>query len=482
LLKDVIKEKDPAARITKAKILRDAVKVSSVLYSEGYSGEGYMNSNETTESFSSKSGNGKACPIHGSAPKAEGMPNQVNKNDANAVTGNPVKGAVLNDLVSSTAKLVNSVSEIASITGAKAAPATFADGSMNPNQNFAGGPRMEIHNGESVSSIPASVPADSDHVSVFAEDIKEGDVFNGRRVNAITEEINPIDGTVLYSFELDDRSILRASAGTPVTFSYKDERNTDMENNNTQFSESVALAISDFEKGIRTYSDDFSTIMDYHDTDPNFDAEEYAAAFSALENDEATDPVNQMNAKIDAIYGALFGESNDADFATRPDMGPNDRRRNYPNWIKKALGYEGYSDNTDYAAGDDPQALYNRAPTSDNPPQTSNNPYRVNHKRFNPTRGYPYSPIQTINNNTSYSEDEISLANQFSEVLAKCNDVEFDDESGLIFASYEGIPLVFSDEDGMVYTYDDSSNFNENDEPEITPVVSYSELLFGSED
>lgn len=406
LLKDVVKETDPAAKITKAKILRDAVKVSSVLYSDE-NGSGENMDGETSESFSAKD---KACPIHGSAPKSEGLPNQVNKDDANAVAGNPVKEAALSDLVSSAAKLVSSVSDLAKITGTKPAPTSFADGSANPNQDFAGGPRMEIQNGEAVSSIPASVPTESEHVSVFAEEIKEGDVFNGRRVNAITEEINPINGQTLYSFELDDRSILRACAGTPVTFSYKannEESNMD-ENQEAQFSESEALAIADFQKGIRTYGENFSTIMDYHDTTEGFNADEYTAVFSALEEEEANDPMNQLQAKVDAIYGALFGE------------------------------------------------------------ETEENGEETNEE----------DPV--------FSEEELAelhqyMASQFAEVLGNCDDVEFDDESGLIFASYQGTPLVFSEEDGMVYTYDPNDNFAEGEESSVTPVISYSDLLFGEE-
>lgn len=411
LLKDVVKETDPAAKITKAKILRDAVKVSSVLYSDE-NGSGENMEGETSESFSAKD---KACPVHGSAPKAEGLPNQVNKDDANAVAGNPVKDAALNDLVSSAAKLVSSVSDLAKITGTKAAPTSFADGSANPNQDFAGGPRMEIQNGEAVSSIPASVPADSEHVSVFAEDIKEGDVFNGRRVNAITEEINPINGQTLYSFELDDRSILRACAGTPVTFSYKSDNEESNMDENTQFSESEVLAIEDFQKGIRTYGENFSTIMDYHDTNENFNAEEYTAIFSVLEEEEANDPMNQLQAKVDAIYGALFSEDTEED--------------------------AGAEENTN-------------------------------------------EEVTEAEDASEFSDEEINeyAASQFAEVLAGCENVELDEESGLIFAEYQGTPLVFSDEDNMVYTFDASDNFAEGEEPTITPVISYSDLLFGEDE
>lgn len=306
LFKDVINEKDVASKVAKAKVLGDAVRVSSKLFSESFS----------------------TCNVHENG--ASDMVNVVDFPHANS-NSNPVKSGDLNAIanqLSNTANLISGLAQLG-VTGSKSAPMNYSD------TNFAGGGRIQVTSGPSVSSIPASVPQDSEHVAVFAEDIREGDIYNGRKVMSITEEINPINGMTLYSFELDDRSVLKANEGTEVTFSsindlveraYNDYSNYstyegtgDDMNELDDFSYSQITAMDDFDRGIRSYDEDFSNIVGYHDTDMDFNVDEYLGVFSYLESAEDNDPVNildskmnEINNKLDALFSMNYSALEDS--------------------------------------------------------------------------------------------------------------------------------------------------------------------------
>jgi len=285
LLKDIISETDAPQRIAKAKILLDAVKVSSVLYSDI---SNYVAADSITK----------------------GMPNPVNKDNIESkikyiqdnISGLPDHHKNYVNAMTTNLKNLNK-------TGIDSA--RFSEDQLNylegwMSANFAMAKPIEVEEGPSISSVPASVQPDSEHVSVFAENINEGDIINGRKIMAVTEEISPVDGTVLYSFELDDRSTLKAAAGTEVTFSVLDYVVNNAENivrgdnmNTSNFS--VELAVSDFQKGLRSYSENFSTIMDYHASEDAFDTDEYLIAFDEMEKIEESDPVNRIQSKLDEL-------------------------------------------------------------------------------------------------------------------------------------------------------------------------------------
>jgi hypothetical protein len=192
LLKDVIEEKDVAGKIAKAKILREAVQVSSVLYSEV----------------------SKVEDLFGTSPRST-FPNVVNTEDVQAVT-NPIKP--INNLAETTTADIKKITD--TVDGLKALTKTLRTFSDEAAANFAGGPGVNVVVGEDgPSTIPASVPADSEHVKVFSDDVSVGDIYNGRKVTAVTQEVNPIDGKTLFSIELDDRTIVKSASGTEITFS-----------------------------------------------------------------------------------------------------------------------------------------------------------------------------------------------------------------------------------------------------------------------
>jgi len=207
LLKDIITEKDVPAKITKARILLDAAKASSVLYSD-------------ITNYTGVAGVGKD------------MPNPVNTENIETKV-NYIKDNI-KDLPDEHKKYVNAMtSSIKVLNKTGINPAMFSeqqlayldglfDALSSKDTNFASGPGIQVPDGPAYSSVPASVQPTSEHVSVFAENINEGDIYNGRKVVAVTEEISPVDKQILYSIELDDRTILKAAAGTEVTFSALD--------------------------------------------------------------------------------------------------------------------------------------------------------------------------------------------------------------------------------------------------------------------
>jgi len=417
LLKDIITEKDVAGKIAKAKVLGDAVKVSSVLYSDITNKE-----------------------LFGSMGRDQ-FPNVVNNEDINAKV-NPIKSVDgLADTVTKEIKtLASSINTLKRVKGTL--DPLFAE---EQNANFAGGPGVEVVTGiNSPSTVPASVPPDSEHVKVFSDDVAVGDVYNGRKVVAIAEEINPIDGQKLYSIELDDRTVIRSASGTEVTFSLQpqhqnfdklgptkdgkigretfpgsgvfkahdtqqnptgsqpntsseydeddefgeedianavlaakenfeeqdSQNDINMEDDmNEELNYSEELAIADFQNGVRTYGENFSVIFDYHNADSNFSEDEYLQAFDELEKLEQKDPLVQVSNKVDALNEKL-------------DL---------------------------LASNEDPEE------------------------------------------NTEDQNDE----DVFSEFFEGCENVEFDEENDIVYAEIDGDIIAFDDNEGMVYYYDE---------------------------
>lgn len=332
LLKDIIREKEVTARIAKVRILRDAVRASSVLYSD--------------ESF----GEGNLTKAYHEPVKTHSLPNAANAGlTANSII-NPLKEGTLEGMLINQGR-PETVGLVQAAAG-RVLPAS--DAKFSQGTNFAGGPGITVTPGPSVSSVPASVPADSNHTSVFAENINVGDVYNGRKVNAVTEEISPVDGSTLYSIELDDRSIVKASAGSSVTFSnvirdivnHVDHTRSNNMNRDEVGNFSIDLAIKDFKKGLRTYSEQFSTILDYHTSTQSFDSDEYLLAFDELEKIEENDPMNQLNNKIEAINSKLdnIASFDDEDEDLTDDEIDSDDYAEFENELEEDLTEEAFSD------------------------------------------------------------------------------------------------------------------------------------------
>jgi len=402
LLKDIITEKDPAQKMAKSRVLLDAVKVSSVLYSDIMDYTGF----KTVTSD---------------------MPNIVNRDNPEAkikYIKDDIKG-LPNEHGNYTKAMTTNLKQL-NKTGIN--PAMFSEAQMVYLQgimdaNFAGGPGIQVQEGPAISSVPASVQPESEHVKVFAEDIKQGDTYNGRKIMAVTEEISPVDGTTLYSIELDDRSTLKASAGTQVTFSVLDYiinnsdniRENDMTNKAMNYS--VERAVADYQKGLRTYSENFSIIFDYHASEDGFDSDEYLLAFDELEKMEEADPVNQITKKLDELDSkvelVLASQENDSE----EDFDDIDKE--------------------DYAEFED-------------------------------------------------ELDEDASAEAFSDFMDNFESLEYDEETGMVFGEFEGDTFVFNDNEEIILVLNKETdqlehfaNYGDLSLPESEDMENFNQSLAG---
>jgi len=180
---------------------------------------------------------------------------------------------------------------------------------------------------------------------------------------------------------------------------------------------SVGLAIDDFQKGVRTYSENFSTILDYHASDDEFDADEYIMAFDEMEKAEDLDPVNQLHKKLDELDSKV-----DLVLASGEDAGSVDN----------------YEDDPDFDDMDDP---------------LDSEDYAEFEEELN--------------------EDLADEA--FSDFIGNFDQLEYDEETGMVFGEFEGDTFVFNDDEEMVYVLNQETN-------QLEPFAEYSEFSIDEED